>query len=1366
LLSATDREFCAQLVADALLREAAGYGQPRRPYLAGLLDLAPTEVFAALAQHLQLDDPPLSVVSRDSTRHALNAIDLREQVGRGGFLVPYMVGAAGGQPNAGSAGFAAFLRDALPATHRARPVSLLVLDPLPVETVRTAAQDATELASLGWGALVDQAMLGAAPPVEALLRNAVHNAGAELPRTAATIGTLRRLSEASDAATAGRDLNRLRAFVSDPRAGQLRRRLRDNVRWRQRLDDWSSYDQDFEGKLSDRYPSPGHPGLRRVLDARGPFGLDYAAFTYDDLPTQREALQRSRLATPLAVRRGAAAMAFSSAAVWLPGGGTLALQLAQAATVEETVHIRWSHGGAEVLIRPGDLELTIPVPEAGPAWQYASVRMATGQTAQLAVWTGHGPWMPVEAQLDIDADAGAFTCSEAPQVLALDANGAFIGQAHLTTAPPADGDTHLIDVSLDGSTAALHLLVLAAAGGDGEGDGDSDHDDEDDGAVGEAGGDDASADADIGASGTSAARRLVVASGPHAALLGSADGTPHTITDFRILEDGRGKFDPGAFFLEEQDINGVDGLQIERHILEHPDVLAFSLVRREGTVKPEPHAYFAGLDLSGIPSEPLAAFRQARRDLFAAVLSTPQRASIHACGTGAHEQEARAYVLSYCDLIASLAGQRRFQPEHEAVLLVDTVTDTGGDWWVAPTSPLAVAYLLELKEASARWASDAPRLLKADLDACTPRHLLSTFHSQGVWYSDAPSPALLWRRYRPIARTDPGESRPGYITRRIRHFLDVHPAYRDPRQELAIAFVEPGDGQAALEALRAVVRPLTRPEPQSLPRLAVTIVSSSESPTLLEDVLRGGTAGRRTEAEEDRVLRDRATLRRLAPSDELPFQHITFLFQTSLKEEPAAVDLEARASTLYASGLAAAPGRLTHAGRNEMAFHWGTFAPAEGGGALAAITRHALELVGGMPREPLAAGRTRMATARVGHRELAPLYAASAWVVHLDRLLGLEAFAPDGSGAQARYLIDYEDRSDPGQPGLDAITATARISPYRLALRQALVDIGTPTERALDKLLQLFNGVSGRWALDLVGANHAQLRERVGLAAALRLTRDLDERHAESAISVIVPLDEVIDALPVPGPGGERCDDLLALCVPLDGAASEPLRINARLLEVKYRETNDPAAAEAARRQLESSHAWLHRTFNADGCGRLFRARDLAELLRGAATRASAFGLLRVPDVAAWEAALDRIVAGEYHLHLEYKVGGAPVAGDFISIEPSSAVPVHRQPLPGTGLPLGHIRLGRPALEALASGSALERPATWLSPTFGAAGGAQEPPGPAGSAGPGAPPQGPGGGPSPVEPSVSLTPAGGRRCRRSKAKASGGCLYLTHPNAR
>ncbi|MFI9249654.1 FtsK/SpoIIIE domain-containing protein [Streptomyces sp. NPDC053069] len=1297
----SDSDFTAALIADGLIAEAMRSGEHRRLYLAGHLGLGPETLFEALRERLHPDrgiivDAPLGPVQ-------LQGVPLGIYPGGEALLVPYLVGSPG--PNAGSAGFAAFLRDEVPVG--TAPRVLLILDEHPVETVRTAAEDAALLEALQWPQLLDAAISGAEPAVLTLLRTVIEDDArfGRMPRTFTSVGALRRLATRTDPIEAGAGLDLLGCYLSDPAAHtDARRRLRRGATWRAQLEAWSAPDQNIEARLLPRYPDQSDPGLKRVLAAQTPFGIDFAKITLADMPRERASVTRLRLVSPVRARGAACASLPGRAAIWKPGGGSFSIMLTSPATSEASVTLMWADGGApvELHIAAGDREITIDT--EGEGWRFARLELPTGEAADLAIFLGTGDWAPFESRLDLDLTSSAFRCTGEPQLLAMGKSGELLGQPEVEATEDFEGDgepcrcvarfgqqSQPIDLLLDGSSGEFNdsdddpgIDTLPPGPGPDTGE----IPPEDEGNEGEEG-------PDSGGTAGSVPRFPSVA---HARLSASRSGQAVGPSSFRVTADGVGRgLTPGVYELESQRLaQGLDGLKLERQILARPDATAFVVRRFGGDAVLDPHPHLDRLDLGGLPREFCDAFLHARVNLFAALATY---GSVHALGAGVAHTEAEAYVAAYEALLDAMLARGRFLAEYERILLCDAISDPAtGELFIAPTNPISVRYILMMTEEVEGWLPRASEVLPADLDSCSTRHLLPFFAMQGTWYETAEAAPLLWRRYRPQSQANPGEHRPGYIARRIEHFLRVHPEYRDERQVLSLAFHEPGDGGTVLAALRRLVRPLaTESTPQPLPQLQVTIISSSSAPSALQGVVSGATASSRSDATLDRILRDRVSLQRAAPDDGIPeFAHLSFVFQSSLDREPAAVDLTSRAGTLYAGGLAAAPGRHTEPGRNETAFSWGTFVGTGLQSPLQALVRKTLELVGGMPREHFAPGRTRMPSTRVASAFLGDLYQSSAWVVHLDKLLGLEAFAPDATGRQARYLIDYEDRADPTQPGLDAITATARVAPYRLALRQALKGLGRPSEAALDRLLQLFNGVSGRWALDLVGANPNDLHERIGLATALASLQDLDGGlHADGYAGIVIPIEEMLDALPRAArpASGHLCDDLLYLRIPLGEARP---RLRGRLLEVKYRGSTDSGAAHTAREQLQRAHSWLTSTFGTDPGSpqRRFRARDLAELIRGSATRASAFGLLSAGDRNAAEAAIDAVSRGDFTLELGFEVGGQPVYGDFVSIEADNVVPAHRQPLPGAGLPLGHLRLGRPALEALAMGRQLPRPST------------------------------------------------------------------------
>ncbi|MDQ1747829.1 MAG: segregation ATPase FtsK/SpoIIIE, family [Frankiaceae bacterium] len=1357
----SDLEFAARLIADALIREAGQSTGHRRLVLRTFLGVPPADVFGALAVRL---DPDTRVPVAGSRPPAtLQAIPLPGDVpGDRRLLVPYLVGEPG--PNRGTAGFAALLRDEVPAGP-GRHV-LLILDSTPVETVRTAAEDASTLPSLRWRSLASAATAGSRDALRPLLDAVL--ADDILPRTHEALGALRRSAQLSDVVQAGIALESLGCYVADSEAYRDPvRRLRKGARWRQTLDSWLLPGQDFERSLASKYSDESDAGLSKVLAARTPFGLKYSEFELDDLPADRAPSRPLHLAYPISTSGAACVSLGSRAVIWKSGGGSFGISLASAASADAAASVTWSDGGGplDVPIAAGDREVRITA--TGSGWRFARLQLAAGQAAEIAVFLDGGRWAPLEASLDLDLDASAFRCSDQPRLLALGAGGELAGQPtlQLPDADPGTGIPRRCEAVMGAERHPIDLLIEtepadAGPGGGGEpapgdggdpgpgGGGQGPGSGEPPGGAGGDGPEPPSGEPDgpvppLPLPGQPAPLARSV---PHARLAARRSGQELGTPDFFATVDADGRrtgtiVTPGRFDLAPQLLApGVDGLELERLVFASADVTAFALVRSAEGLELERHAYLDTLDVSAVRS--FDAFMEARAMFFAAVAP---KGSVHAVATGAGETEARRYVDAYGALLDEVLDGARFTAEHERIFLVDAIADgAAGELLIAPTHPLSVAYLLALVEKIDSWLPQAGAVLHDDLDACTMRHLVPYFALQGDWYETGADAPLLWRRYRPATVGVSAEHRPAYMAKRVDHFMRVHPEYRDARQRLALAFHEPGDGATVLEALRALVRPYARGvNTDPVPRLAVTIISSSETATRVENLVSRDVSSASADGPTDRLLQDRLEVVRVRPEEGLPeFAHLSFVFESSLDRQPAIVDLDARAGTLFADGLAAVPGRYIEPGRNETTFMWGTFTGRDAGGGLPGLARKTLEVVSGMPRDPISRGRTRMPSMRVGRTFLHDLYTNSAWVVHLDKLLGLEAFAPDASGRNARYLIDYEDRLDLAQPGLDAITATARIEPYRRALRQAVAELGRPTEAGLDRLLQLFNGVSGRWALDLVGANPNELHERIGLAAAIAAVQDLDGGlHGEGFVGVVVPMDEILDALPLGArPSKDRmCDDLLYVRVPVTPTARALLR--GRLLEVKYRGSTDAGAAEVARRQLERAHAWLHATFNdADTPRRAFRSRDLAELLRAAATRASAFGLLALDDRPAFERALERVACGDFELRLDYVAGQATVSGDFVSIEADSGVPAYRQQLAGEGLSLGHLRLGRPALEALAAGRPMPRPES-LPPVGygddpGSGNGAAEP-----TPSPGGPPTPPAATTS--VPPASPTPSGG-----------------------
>ncbi len=1296
----------ADLIAEAILDEVRSLAGPRRLYMGQVFGVSISEILEALLRRAS-PETTWKIEIKGGKTFTLKAIAIGETESGPRLLVPYMSGKRG--TNSGAQGFSGNLRDAAAAEEDSAQV-LLILDDKPDETIITACEDASRLFELSWQKLSERACTPACPAVAEVLTAVRQDdeQGNRLPRTRASLEVLADLAMLNEPDEVGRDLHRLGSYLCDPEvAVNPLRRLRRAAEERLALDRMTSPGLDLLQELASRYGQSGNAGIERVIDAVTPFGLDYAKFALDDLGPPRRLSRAFRIAFPLAVNGGAAIAALGGrAAIWVRGGGQFGLKLSAPATEHAVATISWSDGSDEELeIVSGDREILIQT--EGIGWRFAAVQLGD-QRAELAILLDEGQWAPYESSLDLDLSASAFRCKGEPHVLAMNASSELVQPPNIFRAPDdtEDGEPEDCIAELSGEKHSIRFLIESSidtevddddgdgAGADGEAGGDPDDDDE---------GRDPEGSGDGGQPTEGRKKPPVVASVPHARLSAKRQGQEIGQSSFRVsLHDDRGWIgnilSPVAELKPQTLYRNVDGLDLERQILANPSVTAFSLA--DGG-ELERYAYLDELALDGLPADAVADFMSARTALFARL--TPA-GSAHAVGAGIGLAEAAEYVAAYCRLVEGLLIDQRFAAEYERILLMDAVSvPESGELLLAPTNPLNLAFLIELSNHVESWLDRAKDLHDDDVESLSTRHLVPYFSlgaGAGKSFETGAEAPLLWRRYRPTAQATPGEYRSKHISKTIKHFLSVHPEYQDERQRLALAFYEPGAGTAVLESLREWMRPLLNSDALSrVPQLDIWLIAETPTRTWL-DAISVGEAGPDSNSsryfETDRVLRERMRVFHRSSAEKPSFVHLAFVFESALDAAPATVALDARAGTLFVDGLATAPGRQVQTGQNEKTFLWGTFCDPRQTGVLADLNSKLLQLVSGMPRNLILPGHTRMPSVSIQSVFLDDLYLSSVWVVHLDKLLGLEAFAPNARGQQARYLIDYEGGVDSAQPGLDAITGTARIEPYKLALTQALMeDVGKPTESGLDRLLQIFNGVSGRWALDLVGANPNQLHERIGLAIAISAVMDLDcgfDTESGTSVGVVLPMDEVLDAVPRQPDKDNFCDDLLYVRLTL---GEERPVLHCRLLEVKYRKSTDSETLETVRKQLTRAHAWLLSTFgDIVSPQHLFRARDLAQLLREAATRSAAFNLLELTAETRidFEKSLNSVAAGEFDLHLDYREGTDTLFGDFVSIEPENSVEVHRQRLNGEGLSFGHLRLGRPAIEALAGGKALVRP--------------------------------------------------------------------------
>jgi hypothetical protein len=528
--------------------------------------------------------------------------------------------------------------------------------------------------------------------------------------------------------------------------------------------------------------------------------------------------------------------------------------------------------------------------------------------------------------------------------------------------------------------------------------------------------------------------------------------------------------------------------------------------------------------------------------------------------------------------------------------------------------------------------------------------------------------------------------------------------YHRAEQELSVSFYEPPGSGVIFSALRAFYDRDRREGTYTLPRLQITLIGGPRQ--LAREITEELASGRQDEL--DRLLQGRVTISVRSASEAPEFAHVAFLFRSPGRRNPRALPMDHRPPTAYLGGLAAAPGRRVYQDRDQV-FAWGTWAgdPPRSDGSFYEILRRSLELVGGQPSAKLTPGWTQMASTSAESAVLDELYSQRAdWVVHLDRLIGIEAFGG------RRHLIEYEERADADAAGYDGITATERVTPYLDAVSRALGPLGAPDDAALRRLLEVLNGVSGRWVMDLLQHDDNDILERIGFVGAIGALDHLDRTVGESpeGVGILVALDELIGGrpraglprrwLPIPPPESPRADDLLLLWVP-KAAAEGPVPVRGAVVEVKYASIGQ-ADLDRARSQVLRTREWLHGAFNVVNSSRPFRARDLAELIAGAMARSQTFHLGNPIQPGALDATLRRILAGEYELDLMHWRGHDAFSGLVVSVEAESDVESAQAALsPGNDTAtVDLVRLGRPFLARLVAGRDPRPPGAWRPLSF------------------------------------------------------------------
>ncbi len=1303
----------------------------RRAYCTGLLGLDPVDIYPGLAalitSSVQVDPgggaPPVSV----------GAIAAGTNL-----LIPYLVTppGAGTTDNSGSSGFAATLRTQFLHGAAGNRV-LLILADRPDETVTTASDDIATLRSLRLPALLDAVAtehLGGRVAGGTLLADiltdmkASNSSSPPWQRLALTDEFLRQHSTGSPVQL-GTNLYQLGEYLSDPAA--TGKRLREGRTWRSLISAAvATPSRSIEHHLIAKRANPR--GAQLVADSAGPGGISWPAFTLGDLidnegsPSRLDLDSREPVTgTRLALRGSGGALVLC-----LPSaGGPVRLNLNRALVPDEKITITLVPDVPALGAINGQGASFHLAPTPGQPWRFGWIRLGRGEQLPIAVTFDDRDAIALEDGLSVDPANEAFLCGEEPQLRCWTDSGRDLGLAHLDLGEDDPDEKQQITGTAPGGQAVGPVPVLALGSSD---QGTDDPDPGGQGRPGTNGGTDDSGEDDPDGAGGSAGEggdHAPDPDGPGDHGDAEADESQLPAHEYRTLPHALHKlgiveWPSGAGVNEQGELRAIiaarkatirprlgttDLLHVERLTHAHPEWAQFQVPATGTTTTATQPAQ--AQKLADLP-EPqpgwaaeMATFRAARTAYFAAA-----REAGSAYAVDPESPVAGAYIASYRDLLWALPRTGVLRTEYDLLITLDLVEIAGvRDLLISPMSPLSVAFHASLASRLHAATSGTEALAEGDIGSLRLQWTIPLLNLQGSWFESVPSEqAALWRQYATLDDASQGSHsrNAAFIKNRIEFFLAVHPHLATPANTIAISCATPGNGRPLLNALRLLLKAELKDTHSGYTHPSFDLTLAAPSPDVREtlgELMAGGP-----DHEVDRVIRTRCTIRRQDDADPKHFSHLAFLFRTPGGRSTAPIDMGRRAPTTYAGGLATSPGRarINDAG---LVFATGVFAsqPAAGAGDLERIQYRTLELVGGQGGERLEPGGTRMVRASASGSTLDAWYENSAWVVHLDRMIGIEAFADDSG----RSILEYEDRAEPAAFGYDGITATRYIAPYLAALRRSVADLAALTEDRGRQLMSLLESVSGRWTLQIIQREIPKVRERVGTACAIDYIGRAEGTlpGAPATLTALVALEEVVPGFPAAGiPAiyqrsrrgqGPICDDLLL--VTLAPRAGQPPLLSAAVIEVKFTSGAAPDIAKAAD-QVASTNRWLEQRFGEHAPSRDLRGAELAELLRSAASRNRAFafgdstgsGAAGISGEA--ETALAQLGAGDYELALGCVRGARPRRGVVISIEASSPAAPSLTQLNGPDGPLDLVTIGKAWMRDVLSGAQPPRPAGWL----------------------------------------------------------------------
>jgi FtsK/SpoIIIE family len=1323
------RARAASLVAVAIARALSTPAWAgRRAYCTGLLGLDPVDIYGELAALITASvqvDPGAgaSLVSIGAIAAGPN------------LLIPYLVTppGTGTTENSGSSGFAATLRTQFRHGITGDRI-LLILADRPDETVTTASDDIASLRGLRLPALLDAVaaehvggrIAGGTLLADILADMKASNSTAPPWQRLALSDEFLRQHSNDSPVQLGTNLYLLGEYLSDPAA--TGKRLREGRIWRSLISAAAATpSRSLDHHLVAKKANPR--GARLVADSVGPSGISWSAFTLGDLIDREGSPGRLDLDSREPVTGTRLTLRGSGGALILclpSAGGSARLNLTRGLVPHENVSITLVPDVPALGAIDGQSASFHLAPTSGHPWRFGWARLGSSEPLPLAVTFDDRDAIALEDGLSVDPANGAFLCGEEPQLRCWTDSGRDLGLARLDPGEDDPDETQQITGTAPGGQPVGPVPVLALGSSD---QGTDDPDPGDQGHTGSASHGDSSQEPDKSRNsdgedgedftGADAVGDAGEAEADESQMLAHEYRTlPHALHALGVLE-----WPSGAGVNEQGELRAIvaakkatirprlgatDLLQVERQTHAHPEWAHFQVLASDPTgsvVQPGRAQKLVDLPdpQPGWAAE-MTTFRAARTAYFAAASDAGS-----AYAVDPQSPVAAGYVAAYRDLLWALPRTGVLRSEYDLLITLDLIEIAGvRDLLISPMSPLSVAFHAELAS-RLRTATDGTELLApGDIGSLRLQWTVPLLNLQGSWFESVPTEqASLWRQYATLDDASQGSHsrNAAFIKNRIEFFLAVHPHLATPANTIAISCATPGNGQPLLNALRLLHKAELKDTHTGYTHPSFDITLAAPSPDVREtlgELMAGGP-----DHEVDRVIRTRCTIRRQDEAAPRHFSHLAFLFRTPGGRSTAPVDMGRRAPTTYAQGLATSPGRarIDDAG---LVFATGVFAsqPATGASNLERIQYRTLELVGGQGGERLEPGGTRMVRASASGSTLDAWYEHSAWVVHLDRMIGIEAFADDSG----RSILEYEDRAEPAAFGYDGITATRYVAPYLAALRRSVADLAALTEDRGRQLMSLLESVSGRWTLQIIQREIPKVRERVGTACAIdyigRAEQTLPGESA--ALAALVALEEVVPGFPEPGiPAiyqrsrrgqGPICDDLLL--VTLTPRPAHPPLLSATVIEVKFTSGAAPDIAKAAD-QVASTNQWLDQRFGDRAPSRDLRGAELAELLRSAASRNRAFafgtstdsGPAEIGDDA--ENALAQLGTGNYELALGCVRGARTRRGVVVSIEASSPAAPSLTQLNGPDGPLDLVTLGKAWMRDVLSGAQPSRPTNW-----------------------------------------------------------------------